>query len=280
MGHGALYNLPEVWQVAQVRLDGWGFAVMLGTTYEGMAMTLAMTPRAQCDAIGHVVSQFRVFCEGLDVMWMKLYCFATFFVVVSATVLASVVVALKDRFSPFCIFNPTPGDVILMRAVGMVFPSGFVGFLSLLASCGMGQLVASWRAVFAEIATFNVFGHWFATNGAGDLYLLAIGADLVIVVFVFLTFISLATHFASYTNATGVGCDFGCAGQAGISRSWLVVYGYCRDWFAAHRARLRGLCNALIANGIVLFLTAFSTVHLTHNEHSTTVARSWQVGGV
>jgi len=134
MGYGALYNLPKVWQVAQVRLNGRGFAVMLGTTYEGMAMALAMTLRAQCDAIGHVVSQFWVFCEWLDVMWMELYRFATAFVVVSATILASVVIALEDSFSPF-------------------------------------------------------------------------------------------------------------------------------------------------ANGIVLFLTAFSTVHLTHNEHSTTVARSWQVGG-
>lgn len=156
------------------------------------------------------------------------------------TMLAGIIIALKNCSSPFGIFNSATSYVVEVRFVNSVVGSLGLGTFAALFWCyRMQELAAAIRAGFSKATSFDIFGHGRVANWTGTSDGLARRTNLIVVISFFLHRIALATDSASDANPSRVGLQVGGAGNTGAILGLLACARNGRRGFAAFCTRKR-----------------------------------------
>lgn len=167
--------------------------------------------------------------------------------------LAGVIIAFKNMITPFGIFRFSPGNIVLMAFINVVFPLCDLRPLQLFVGRWVRNLAATERAHFPEQSALFESGHWLSANRARNFYRQTIGANLILLVNVMA---ALFADFTAFTHAASISFQMRCAGGAGWIYSRLTHYCYLRCGFSALRARLARCHSAGFANSILSTILA------------------------
>jgi len=165
----------------------------------------------------------------------------------SAALLAGVVVALEDSFSPFGVFALAACYAILMAFVYVSRPSGLLRFFGLFGGGRVGNLGATIRAHLADHTSLAVFGHRLTADRTRHGYRYALSAHLV----GFTEIVrALSAHLAGYTDTPCICLQSSSTRYAGGIFDGLTVDVQCRHWLTALTARRKSGTIARFAKSI------------------------------
>lgn len=179
------------------------------------------------------------------------------FLIVSTTLLASVMVALKNRFAPLYIFNLVACYIILMAFIYVSSPFRLVCLFCLLAGSWVGKFSAAGGTDFALAALFLVLGHRHVTDRAGNCYQKAFWTNKLNIVYLFKSAVAYSTCNADAPSICRFAC---CTGKASGSLGRSAVNRNCWRRLSTTGARHGAFCHTIVTDRVKRFLVAFSTV--------------------